>query len=705
MNIQKSIMRRSLVIYLFVVVLCVGVLLKVIYIQAVDGEDLRSRAKKISYRYVEVEAMRGNVLANDGTLLATTVPVFDVYMDVASPNISDWRFNNKYDSLSYRLSRLFKDRSKWEYKSLLKKARKAKKRYQLIKRDVDYSELKKLRTFPIFRRGKYKGGLIAERRYEPRYPYDLLAKRTIGYESVINEDTLYIGLEGGFSEYLSGESGKVLKKRITGNIWVPVDFGANVEPRHGNDIKTTIDVAIQDVAEDALKRKLQKEDGDAGCAVLMEVSTGNIVAIANLKKGRDGKYREVFNYAIAETIEPGSVFKLPSLMVALEDGYVDLEDSVDVGNGEIVFHGKKIVDSHAPEDGFLTIKEVFETSSNVGTTKTIYDIYSEKPDKFIEGLYDMSLNQALDIPIFGERKPFIKDPKDKSWSKVSLPFMSMGYELTITPLQMLTFYNAVANDGVMVKPRFVTDIQRNNEVLESFETEVINPQICSSSTIEKAQAMMLGVSVSGTASGAFKGASYSVAGKTGTAQIVTNGKYDKKNYTATFAGYFPADKPKYSCIVVVIRPNSGRYYASSVAAPVFREIADKVYATNIELNRSTQSERDTIMNFVPAVWSGNRSDLAQIYNQIQIPIEEIDSLGDWVVCKKADGCVSMKRRNISKSLVPDVRGMSGKDAVYLLELSGYLVSTKGVGFVKQQSVKGGTRITSPGKVVLTLAKK
>ena len=443
--------------------------------------------------------------------------------------------------------------------------------------------LLRIKALPIFREeGQYKGGMVAELENRRILPNNDIAARTIGYLNQGNEGN-EVGMEGAFDKDLAGKNGVAVKQRLTGGDWITVDGPNSVESRDGNDVVTTLDIDLQDVATTALIKQLLKNDADHGCAVLMEVATGDIKAITNLELGKDGNYYETYNYAIGESTEPGSTFKLPVLMAALEDGVIDTGDIVDTGTGSVKFYNKIIRDTKEGGNGKITVKQVFEKSSNVGTSKIIYEHYKDNPKEFVNRLYAMRLNEKLNIQLKGEGTPLIRYPGDKLWSGLSLPMMSHGYEVQMTPLQILTFYNAVANDGRMMRPRFVTAILRNGSVIKSFDPEIIINSIASRSTIRKARKMMEGVVETGTATN-LKNANYKIAGKTGTAQIAKD-KYGYRqdariSYQASFVGYFPAENPLYSCIVVVNAPSTGVYYGNLVAGTVFKEISDKVYATS-----------------------------------------------------------------------------------------------------------------------------
>jgi len=699
-NIKTDILWRVYLVYLGIFLFGLAIIGKVIYIQIAEGAVLKVKAQRQSLKFFNVEAVRGNVCAADGSLLATSVPIFDIRMDVASPLISDAYFQNHLDALSRELANLFGDKSKYQYKKNIQRERNKKNRYYLVKRNVTYDQLKKLKQFPIFERGKYKGGLIIIPKTKREKPFGLLAERTIGY--VIEAESLYVGVEGAYSEFLQGKTGKQLRRRINNGDWVPVFDENEVEPEDGKDIITTIDLSVQDVAESALYNHLIEHQAEWGCAVLMEVQTGEIKAIANLTKDtKSGNYYETYNYAVGQAIEPGSTFKLPSMIALFEENLDNLDDTLDIGKGYAMYSGLTIQDVHGIRDGRVSIREIFEKSSNAGVSKLVYNAFSHRPQNFIDQLYSMSLNEQHGIDIPGEGQPYIKNTESTSWSKVTLPFMSIGYELRITPLQILSFYNAVANNGTMVKPIFVKEIRKAGNTIEEFETEVINSSICSEKSLQFAHEILEGVVEKGTATSLNK-SPYKIAGKTGTAQIANqNAGYDKRNYNASFVGYFPADDPKYSCIVVVSKPSTGRYYASSVAVPVFKEIADKVYATNLEIHQHIDFG-DSIINY-PIYATGYQEELEQIYETLEIPLDSMSTNAEWAIALKADSAVRLETRIIKEGLIPNVKGMGAKDAIYVLENLGLKVNIKGRGFVREQSLSPGSRATKGNQIYLRLA--
>jgi Cell division protein FtsI/penicillin-binding protein 2 len=686
MNIRTDILLRAYLSFGLIVLFAVAVLVKLFHLQYVEGEVWQAKADSMSTRYVDVEAVRGNIFSNDGSLLATSVPEYDLRMDLLAPGIEDNDvFYSKVDSLAAKLALFFKDKSSAQYSRLLKEARKKKNRYYLIKRDVGHQELKQVREFPVFNLGKYKGGLIAERKNKRILPFTNLAARTIGYK--IPTEDVNVGLEGAYGEYIDGKSGKRLVQRIAGGVWMPVNREIEVAPVDGSDIISTIDVNMQDMAQRALEKQLIASNADNGCVVLMEVATGEIRAIANFTKDSDGKYREKFNYAIAQSAEPGSTFKLASYLVALEDGKIDTNTIVETGNGTYQVHRHTIKDTHAY--GTVTVKKAFEVSSNVAITKIINTHYKNNPAAFTKRLHALHLNEPLGLQIPGEGNPLIKTPESKSWSGLSLPQMAYGYELKLTPLQTLTLYNAVANNGKMVAPLFVKEIRHLGNTIERFEPRVIEEQIASPSTIGKLRAMLEGVMIEGTGK-RLRNPLFPAAGKTGTAQMADGAAgYRNRKYQSSFAGYFPADNPKYSMIVVVRNPRNG-YYGASIAGPVFRELADMVYANDLNLQSDFDRMRFVGNTELPQSLKGSKAATLKVFEALGIkttyasaePMQSIDTVKG----------ISFSDTEINEGVVPDVTGMGLIDALYALENAGYRTQVKGKGKVVSQSLAAGQKI-------------
>lgn len=667
---KDQILARTGVIYGIVAVMAIAVFIRIIILQFVQSDKWASMADKVVFRRQVDVAARGDILSDDGRILASSVPYYTVYMDTRSSGMADTTWYNGINGLSRGLSKYVGVNTPEGWKNTLTNARKRGDRYYLIRRHVSYETLKHLKELPIFRHGKFRGGLLYQPENRRIMPNGLLAKRTIGY---ITEDTLanIVGIEGSFNNYLAGKDGLKVQQRLTGGAWIDVDNLETVHARPGDDIVTTIDLDLQDATENALYKQLSKHKAHHGCAVVMEVKTGDIKAIANLEIGSDGLYHETYNYAVGESAEPGSTFKLMSMIVALEDGVIDLHDTINTGNGTVRYYDKVIRDHEDEGLGKITAREVFEHSSNVGTARIIYENYKDNPRRYVDRLYSMKINKPLGLQIKGEGKPVIRAPGDKLWSGISLPMMSHGYEVQMTPLQILTFYNAVANNGKMVKPRFVTEVKDGNRVVKSFGTEVITNAICSRSTIRKAQSLLEGVVEDGTAKN-LKNSNYKIAGKTGTAQIA-NARHGYRSgsrisYQASFVGYFPADDPLYSCIVVVNAPSNWVYYGNVVSGPVFKEIADKVYASSF-------------------------------YRDLHALNPEGD---EKVTLREASSEVGKYDLTVAGGVMPNVVGMGLRDAIYMLENSGLRVHYTGRGRVAKQSPQPGVRVSRGATVAIEL---
>lgn len=694
---NNNILKKIYIIYLLIILAGLLVIGKVAYIQFFEGKELREEAKRVSLRYDEVEAYRGNICTTDGSLLATSVPIFEIRLDVASPLIPNRDFTNNIDSLSSHLSRLFQDHYKGYYKNKLTRARSEGDRYFLLKRNVTYAQLKELKKFPIFRRGKYRGGLIAIPKTSREKPHQLLAFRTIGWDKPGEDND--VGLEAAYSKYLKGSSGRRLVQRIGNGSWRPVNPDIEIEPKSGWDIITAIDINLQDVAENALLRQLKLHKADHGCAILMEVNTGYIKAIANLGRNKDGEYHEDYNYAIGEATEPGSTFKLASMLVALEDEKVILEDTIETGDGWTMYHGETMQDVHKIANGRIPVKEVFWHSSNVGVSKIITQHYADNPQEYIDGIRSLHLHEPLDLEISGEGKPLIKDTENEKWSLLTLPWMSVGYEVKVTPLQLATLYNAIANDGKMMRPRIAKEIREAGKTIKHFKPEVIDHSIVSSETLEKAKILLEGVVKEGTAK-TLDNAFYKIAGKTGTAQIAVPHKgYNKRDYIASFVGYFPADNPAYTCIVVINAPRSGEYYGSRVAGPVFKDIADKVYAMQLDIHRT---DKKFVRTNLPTNESGHSKELRKVFATLDLPMQSNVLQAPWARSYVSNDTIILQNQQYSKAVIPDLRGLKARDAVYLVEKTGAKASIKGHGEVYRQSVKPGSTIRKNMTVTLHL---
>lgn len=703
MKEKQVIFSRVYLVYGMICLFAMIIVGQAVNLQIIQGEKWRDKEETLTRNFREIDAVRGNIYAADESLLATSIPKYEVRFDAYTDALTDDYFNEHVDSLAYELSKLFPEKSKSDYLISLKSARKKKSRYHLIRRNVKFTDLKTLKNFPIFKRGKYKGGFIAVQQNKRVRPFKVLAARTIGYE---REGSKPVGLEGAYSKELSGIKGEMWMQKIAGGVWMPLDDNGGREPEDGSDVYTTIDVNIQDVAENALLNQLETHQADHGCVALMEVSTGDVKAIANLKRNEDGSYYESYNYVVGESTEPGSTFKLASLMAAFEDGYLDLEDMVDTEDGTTKFYDQTMRDSHKGGYGKISIKESFMKSSNVAISKEINRVYGSNPQGFVDRLYKMDLNKKLGIEIAGEGTPLIKSTDDDSWSGITIPWMSIGYEVQMTPLQILTFYNAVANDGKMVRPRFVSEIRQGGKLVKRYEPEVINNSICSKKTIKMAKEMLESVVESGTGRN-LKNSRYKIAGKTGTAQIA-NAKYGYKGYEskvshqASFVGYFPADNPKYTCIVVVNAPSQNVYYGNLVAGPIFKEVADKVYASSIQIHEELKEKVHLAQSRIPYAKDGSFADLSKIYAELAIKTSTESENPEWAKVSTGKEDVKIYKKKIAPIYVADVVGMSIKDAVYILENQGMRVRFSGDGVVKKQSIAAGQKIIKGNEIILEL---
>lgn len=703
MSIKKDILVRFALVYLIFVLLGFAIIAKIIYIQVVEGNKWREMSKTITYKDITIVPNRGDICSYDGRVLATSVPYFEIRMDLRAAGITNEIFYEKIDSLSVCLSRFYGDKSSKAYRSELVNARKSgrnRRFFPIGDRDIDYVELQKVKKFPLFRLGLNKGGFIPVQVNRRILPHQTLAARTIG---TVNDGGVAVGIEGAFDYALKGRTGISLLQRVPGNTWVDVNSPNQVDPEDGLDVITTLDVDLQDLAENALHKQLDKHGAGWGTVILMEVKTGEIKAIANLKRDEDGVYSEAYNYAIGESAEPGSTFKIASLIALLEDGYIKLDDIINTGKGKMQIHDRTLTDADEKGHGKLTAKQVFELSSNIGVAKMMMKYYTGKEEDFIDRLYKMKLNQPLNLEIQGEVAPYIKYPHDKYWSGLSLPMMSIGYEIKITPLQILAFYNAIANDGTMVKPHLIKALLKHGEIVQTFSPDVICSSICSSSTLSKVREVLEGVVEEGTATN-LRNPRYKIAGKTGTAQIA-KGKHGYKSgglsYRASFVGYFPADDPKYSCIVVVNSPSKSVYYGNVVAGPIFKEISDKVFATSSEWFPTVKSNAD--LTDMPSSKAGFKQQIEEVLDELDIPVKDLSKKSNWVSVIRTDDEVEMSDKTVIKNLVPDVKGMCIKDALFLLENAGLRVSVKGKGTVKSQSITAGSKAGRGQSILLEMS--
>ena len=647
-NFSKKLMQRFYLLVTLILIFSFILIFKLFHIQFYENETGLGIEPESIVKNVILEPSRGNIYASDGNILATSIPRYELHWD--SVTTDDYLFETKKKTLADSIASLTGVSSKFILKKL-EKAKKNKNRYLLIAKNVSYSDYKKYKTFPIFNQNVYRGGLIVEQEIKREHPLGKIAERTIGYEKLDNNGSYFrVGLEGAFSEYLRGNPGIRLKQKIANGQWKPISDSNEKEPTEGFDLYTTLDVNIQEIVHNTLLGQLEKFGAEHGTVVVMEVKTGEIKAIANLGRTVEGKYYEKLNYAVGEAHEPGSTFKLMAMIAALEDKVIDYNSLINTGKGELKFFGKyKVKDSKRGGHGIITASKAFEVSSNVGLVKIIYDNYKDNPKKFVDRLYNLGLNKTLGLPIKGEGIPKIPYPTDSNWDGLDLPWMAYGYGVAITPLQTLAFYNAIANDGEMVKPRFISKISNfGNLPTKVFSKHTLNPSVCSKETLNKVQQMLFNVVDKkwGTAFN-IKDGLLSMAGKTGTCQVDYTS--EEVQYISSFVGYYPVENPKYSCIVVIHRPNKSiGYYGSTVAAPVFKTIAKKIF------------------NDIPKKIEISYSAFADLEN----------------------------------NTVPNVKGLNQKEAIKKLKNKGMTVKVKGKGIVKSQSIKPGSKIKNQQKIII-----
>jgi cell division protein FtsI (penicillin-binding protein 3) len=681
-DVKKDILRRVYLTFFVMTAFAVLVIAQIINLQFFQAKKIQESVVAKTAGYRTVEANRGDIYSCDGSLMATTMTYYLVGMDLSSRALDDKDFKQNIGALCDSLEDLLKLKTANEYRRELEAARKEKKKWYKLHEGLTFSEFRRLKQFPLFKKGKYESGLVYSRIVRRERPYEMLAYRTIG-----NVDVKPIGIEGAYNLELRGENGLQYQRKIGEGIWVPIDDANSIEPQDGGDIYTTIDMNVQDIAETELLRNMRKFEADHGCVVVMEVATGKIRGIANLKLDSTGRYREEINYAVGDAIEPGSVFKLASYMVGLEEGKFTKDTKVETGSGVYNVYNLKASDlDHGPY-GNITVQRAFELSSNVAIVKLTDENYRNNPQDFVNRLYKFGLTEELGIRIEGEGKPLVRFPGGPGWSGVALASMCYGYGLRVTPLQLLSFYNAVANNGRKMKPLFVEKIVSKDGVVKTFPVEELNHAICSKETIRQAKAMLEAVVETGTASG-IKSDKYRIAGKTGTAKFgYTKNKNERGHYNSSFIGYFPADNPKYSICVVITDPNRDKgYYASQVAAPVFKAISDRIWATMI----------DTSKQLKPKV--------AQILAEKMKPVmvEDKNEISRKLPTKNLPNQRIVAVPNKGVNAVPDLTGMGLKDAVFILENMGMNVKILGRGVIAKQSIAAGTHITKGTEIIIEL---
>jgi cell division protein FtsI (penicillin-binding protein 3) len=694
-SIRNSILSRVRLAFYGMVGISALILFKILVIQVWQGELWEKKASENGVSFQTIKANRGNILADDGSLLATNLPYYRLAIDPYFPK--DTVFNQYVDTLSALLAQRFGEKTKEQWLKELTTARADKKRYKILtKEPFDHLLKDEISKWPMVSMGR-KAGVFFEKTERRFRPFDNLARRTIGFvQQDSNKNTFGRGLEFSFQHVLSGRDGQAIFQKVGTEQWKPINDGSYIRPEDGLDIQTTINVDLQAHAEQALQKVLAAKNADFGSVIVMEVKTGAIKAIVNLSKDKKGEFVEDNNYAIAGLAEPGSTFKIATMAALLEEADINMEDTVQTGDGTYRFFGDAVMtDTKKGGHGRLTVKQAFELSSNIGISKLVFKYFRKNPEKFISYLDKFGLTQKLDFQMLGEPAPFVKRPNDPTWSGATLPWMSIGYELKLTPLHTLTFCNALANDGYMVKPHIVKRIMNGNHIIKEFETGVRGNKLVSSNTVAKMRELMVGVVENGTAK-SIRSEYFKIAGKTGTSEKVVGGSYTEQHYTS-FVGYFPAEKPIYSCIVIVDNPDGG--YGGTAAAPVFRDIADFAYSQR--LTRELDTDAKIAQNNLPMLRSGYQSDVALLADKFAL--KKVSQTNEpWVYVRQNNDTLKIVGHKMEAGIVPNVVGMTMRDAVYVLENKGFKVLFTGKGKVKQQSVLAGTKFNKGDRILLRL---
>jgi cell division protein FtsI (penicillin-binding protein 3) len=703
---KRSIMTRYFFIILLMGLVGVAIVVKAGIIMFAERQYWKDVADRFVKENVIVHPSRGNIISADGKLMASSLPEYKIYMDFkAGGEVKDSILRDSMKVICQGLHKIFPDMSAAEFKSHLQKGRKKGSRsYLIYPKRISYIQYKEVKRLPVFNMNKYKGGFHELAFNQRKKPFGSLATRTLGDVFADTAQGAKNGLELAYDTILKGKNGITHRQKVM-NKYLNI---TDVAPQDGLDIVTTIDVGMQDIAEKALIDKLKEIDASVGVAVLMEVATGEVKAIVNMTKCGDGNYREIKNNAVSDMMEPGSTFKTASIMVALEDGKITPDDGVDTGNGQKLMHGRVMKDHNWARGGYqyLTVPEILMVSSNIGVSSIIDNAYFNNPKKFVQGLYKVGINADLHIPIKGAGKAFIRIPNKDNWSNTALAWMSIGYESQIPPINTLAFYNAIANNGVMIAPKFVKGVMKNGEMIQEFPTEVIKQSICSERTLKQIQSILQRVVSEGLAKPAGS-KQFHVSGKTGTAQISQGKggyKSGKVSYLVSFCGYFPSESPKYSCIVAIQKPGlpaSGGLMAGSV----FSKIAERVYAKNLSTDLSLAVDSNSVV--IPNVKSGEINETKYVLDALKVQNrEQFTPIGfgrkAWGTAQQSSNSVIITERMTLKNFMPSVIGMGAKDAVYLLESKGLKVALSGMGKVQSQSIPQGTRIVKGQTVTIQL---
>ncbi len=702
MTFKQTILLRTRIAFLAIFLFAAATVVKLVYIQFFQGNRWKKCAEAAGLAYRPIKATRGNIYADDGSLLATSLPFYRVALDPCI--VDETTFQEHIEQLSQLLADFYKDKSSEAYRQLIQDARHAKRRYLVINKQwIDYQAKKAMSQWPIFCQGRWRGGVLFEKVEKRFQPFKNLAARTIG---AINANEYGAGLEYSFNQDLKGCDGSALYQKTVGGNWKMVYGGATDRPVPGYDLETTIDINLQDVAHHSLLKALQASDAAYGCAVVMEVKTGEVKAMVNLSRTDDAQYKESYNYAVGNqgTTEPGSTFKLVSMLAFLEETSAALTDTIDTGDGRFQFYDRIMKDVKKGGFGELTVQEVFERSSNIGMARLVDDTFGKNPQKFVDYVHKLSLSQPLGLQMMGVGVPLIKTPKSPGWSGVTLPWMAIGYALKLTPLHTLTLYNAVANDGKMIQPIIVKKIKQANMAIKTFQGTVLSKKICTDATLRKLKTMLEGVVERGTAR-RFRHGFYQIAGKSGTANKVVDGKYTQDTY-ASFVGYFPAASPRYSCIVVVDSPQCYAWHFGTAVATVVKDIADKIAAKDLAAQDFMTAKGSTIPpDTFPLIRAGYRKDLLQLCDALGIACRNRELAAAWVRSTIDGDHIAWKANETSEvGRVPHVLGMTLKDALFLLENCGLRVIVQGYkgGRVRTQSLHAYTKVGSEEHITLQM---
>jgi cell division protein FtsI (penicillin-binding protein 3) len=693
-NIKRDIRFRVYLAFLGMCIFGIAILWRAAALQVVSGKMLRELSTKEHTRITNLEPERGNIYSEDGALLSSSIPVFDIHVDFAS--IHKDTFHNNVKQLAKHLNKMYQDKTANEYEAELHREYKNKSRYYLLKNNIKYNQYMAMRSFPILKLGPNKGGFMPDDIIKRTNPFGMLGNRMIG---VYRENSQSVGLEGSFNKVLSGEHGKRIEQKIAGGVWMPLD-GSEIDPQNGKDIVTNIDVNTQDIAENALLRVLTKEEAAFGTCIVMETKTGKIKAMANLGRQADGSYWEDYNYALTP-IEPGSTFKINALMSAIEDGFVTLDNTISAGGGIGYFANQKMSDSHLGL-GTISIKDAFSHSSNVACARLVFNNYSKNPQGYLKHLQKMQIDQKTGIDIAGERAPRFSNGKNMFSNPASLAWLAIGYEVMVTPLRTCMVYNTIANNGVMMKPYIVKEVKEYGKTIQNFEPTIVAQNICKPSTIQQLKEAAFAVVEEGTGK-ALRNPNYTICGKTGTAQVADKGiRYSDRVYHGSFVGFFPKEDPLYTiCVVIRTKKGANNYYGGQIALPIFNEVADRLYANSIKNHKAYQA-KELVFNTSNQVKGTDAQKLKLIQSQLHC-LQTFPSTASYIQSiSDTSGTQQLAALSIKKNLMPNVIGMGLADAMHLLESLGYRVLANGKGKVTTQSIPKDTPLNKGQIISLSL---